>query len=370
MLLGHRIRLNPTAKQEAYFRKASGVARFAYNWALNEWREAYARGERPTEVALRRKLNAVKRSEFPWMLDVSKNAPQQAIKNLGAAYTMYVTQIGMRRGAREPRFKGKGERERFRADNGPRITGAHAVRVRTRKVWIPRAGWVSMSEELRFAGQIKSLIISHRAGKWFASFAVDVPYLIPQRDDVGVIGVDLGISAFAVLSDGSKVVNPAPLKQHVRRLRRLARALDKKQRGSSNYEKAKLKLERLHEHIANIRHDSIHKLTTKLASEYRYVVIEDLHVAGMLRNRRVARALSDCGFAEFRRQLQYKCHMAGSTLKVADRWYPSSKTCSTCGRINRDLRWGARHWTCFCGAEHDRDVNAALNLSRAVSSTV
>lgn len=369
MLLGHRIRLHPTPKQERYFRSACGVARFAYNWALHEWREAYSRGERPSEAALRRQLNAMKSTQFPWMLGVSKNAPQQAIKNLGDAYDRYIAGVGKCGGNREPRFKRKGIRDRFRADNGPRVRGTNAVRIMARRVWVPRVGWVSMRENIRFDGQIKSLVISRTADKWYASFAVDVAHHVPQRTDHRPVGVDLGISTFATLSTGAKISNPEPLKKHLRRLRRLAKAASRKQWGSRNAEKANLRLARLHERIANIRSDGMHKLTSLLAAAYSLVVIEDLSVKGMVRNRHVGRAVSDCAFGEFRRQLEYKCPMSGSTLKVAGRFFPSSKMCSVCGRVNKDLPWGLVRWLCSCGAYHDRDINAAKNLLRTVSST-
>ncbi|HVS46312.1 MAG TPA: RNA-guided endonuclease TnpB family protein, partial [Verrucomicrobiae bacterium] len=207
--------------------------------------------------------------------------------------------------------------------------------------------------------------VSRRADAWYASFSIEVDYEQEVRTDGSVIGVDLGITALATLSDGStKVAAPKPLRRYLKKLARLSRAVARKERGSNSRAKAKAKLARLHRRIADIRADALHKLTTSL-TRYRTIVIEDLNVAGMLANRHLSRAISDLGFFEFRRQLDYKAAMAGSTVIVADRWFPSSKLCSSCGVKNESLTLAERSWTCrSCGASHDRDVNAAVNLAR------
>ena len=185
-----------------------------------------------------------------------------------------------------------------------------------------------------------------------------------------MIGVDLGITALAAFSDGSpKLEAPKPLRRYLKTLRRLSRALARKKLGSRNRAKAKTKLARLHLRISNIRSDTLHKLTTNLI-RYRTIVIEDLNVAGMLANRRLSRAIADVGFYEFRRQLEYKAAMHGSDVVVADRWFPSSKICSTCGARNETLTLAERNWSCrSCGLFHDRDANAAINLARYAESS-
>ena len=377
MILAHRIRLVPTREQDVYLRRACGVARFAYNWALAQWKQKYAAGERPSEVTLRKTLNAIKGERFPWMGEVTKNAPQQAIKNLGRAYANFFDDLAAyRRGelawkrVRVPRFKKKGHSERFRADNGPDKVHPDAVRTCGKCVRLPVIGWVAMREEVRFAGRILSVTIARQADAWYASFSIEVAYETDARSDASVVGVDLGVTALATLSDGSpKVPAPKPLRRYLQKLKRLSRALSRKQRGSRNRAKAKTKLARLHRRIANIRADVLHKLTTHLP-RYRTVVIEDLNVAGMLANRHLSRAIADVGFFEFRRQLDYKTAMAGSTLVVADRWYASSKLCSVCGVKNEALTLSERIWTCAsCGTSHDRDINAAVNLARYPESS-
>jgi putative transposase len=376
MILAHRIRLNPTPEQRGYFLRACGVARFAYNWALAEWRRQHDAGERPSETALRRALNAIKREQFPWMFEVTKNAPQQAIKNLGRAYAHFFEDLaGYRRGelpwkrVRVPKFKKKGRRDAFRADNGTDRQHPQAVRTDGKRVRLPVAGWVAMREEVRFAGTIRSVTVSRRADAWYASFSVEVDHEPPSRTDESVTGVDLGVSALATLSNGSTVASPQPLRRYLQKLQRLARGLSRKQRGSCNRAKAKTKLARLHARIADLRSDALHKLTTSLM-RYRTIVIEDLHVGGMIKNRRLSRAITDIGWFEFRRQIEYKATMTGSTLVVADRWFPSSKRCSVCEKINETLTLSERSWTCgSCGTSHDRDVNAARNLARYAESS-
>ena len=202
VILAHRIRLVPIAAQERYFQRACGVARFAYNWALAEWQRLYLAGEKPNEVALRKMLNATKHQQFPWMREVTKNAPQQAIKNLGRAYTNFFDDLAKYRRSelpwkrvRAPKFKKKGVRDAFRADNGTDQTHPDAVRVEGRRVKLPIIGWVKMREEVRFAGTIRSVTISRRADGWYASFHVETYFEPEVRADTTRVGVDLGVSA-------------------------------------------------------------------------------------------------------------------------------------------------------------------------------
>ena len=212
------------------------------------------------------------------------------------------------------------------------------------------------------------------ADPWFVSITVEVPDQshLPKAENQGVVGVDLGVSALATLSTGEIITGPKPHKALLTRLQRLSRSLSRKQKGSANRRKAKAKLARLHARIANIRQDALHKLTTDLTRRFHTIVIEDLNVRGMMRNRHLARSIADMGFFEFRRQLEYKAAMRGGQVVVADRWFPSSKTCSACGSVQKEMPLSVRQWTCpDCGAYHDRDLNAAKNLATyAVSSTV
>lgn len=369
MLIAHKIALDPNNAQATYFARACGVARFAYNWALAEWQRQYEAWKqdnslpKPTEAALRRQLNAIKREQFPWMLEVTKCAPQMAIIQLGQAFQNFFAGR-----ARYPQFRKKGVHDRFTLTNDQFSIDGSRIR-------IPNLGWVRMRESLRFNGKIMSATISRVADRWFVSITVQTEDLshLPKAENQGAVGVDLGVSALATLSTGEPPIpGPKPHKALLDRLRRLSRSLSRKQKGSANRKKAKAKLARLHARIANIRQDALHKLTTDLTRRFHTIGIEDLNVRGMMRNRHLARSIADMGFFEFRRQLEYKAAMRGGQVVVADRWFPSSKICSCCGHKQEELSLSVRSWTCpVCGSTHDRDLNAAINLKNmAVSSTV
>ena len=367
MLLAHRIRLDPNKVQVTHLARAAGTARFAYNWALAEWQRQYEACKlnpdlpEPNEAALRRQLNAIKRTQFPWMLDVTKNAPQMAIIQLGCAFQNF-----FEKRARYPRFRHKGTDDRFSLTNDQFHLDGKRLR-------IPKLGWLRMVEALRFTGRIVSASISRTADHWYASITVDTPDATPaQAENQGAIGVDLGVTRLATLSTGETFAGPKAFRSLLERLRRLSRSLSRKLKGSRNRSKAKRKLARLHARIANVRSNGLHQLSTSLTRRFHTIGIEDLHVKGMLRNRCLARAIADMGFHELRRQIEYKARQRGGQVIIVDRWYASSKTCSRCGHKLDVLALGTRKWTCLaCGTLHDRDVNAAINLKNmAVSSTV
>lgn len=368
MLIAHKIALDPNNVQATYFARAAGTARFAYNWALAEWQRQYEAHKadttlsKPSQMALRRLLNSIKAEQFPWMLEITKNAPQMAIIQLGVAFKNFFAGR-----AKYPKFRKKGLHDRFSLTNDQfSIDGS--------RIHIPNLGWVRMRETLRLNGKIMSATISRVADRWFVSITVDTQedLPLPKAENQGVAGVDLGVTALATLSTGESIAGPKAHKALLCRLKRLARSLSRKVKGSENRKKAKAKLSRLHARIGNIRKDGLHQLTTDLTRRFHTIGIEDLNVRGMVKNRHLSRAVSDMGFFEFRRQLDYKAAQRGGVVVVVDRWYPSSKTCSACGHKLETLPLAVREWTCpSCGVAHDRDVNAAVNLrNMAVSSTV
>jgi putative transposase len=369
MLIAHKIALDPNNAQATYFARAAGVARFAYNWALAEWTRQYKRHEddrtqpRPSQEALRRQLNAIKREKFPWMLEVTKCAPQMAIIQLGGAFNNFFAGR-----ARYPKFRKKGAHDRFSLTNNEFHVDGCRIR-------IPKLGWIRMRESLRFAGKIMSATVSRTANRWYVSIAVDTANTLhlPKVKNQGVVGVDLGVSALATLSTGEvPIPGPKPYRVLLGRLRKLTRSLSRKQKGSANSRKTKSRLAKLHARIAATRADALHKLTTDLTRRFHTIGIENLDVCNMVKNRCLARAILDMGFFEFRRQLKYKAAMRGGQVIVADRFFASSKTCSSCGYRLETLALSVRNWSCpACGLHHDRDVNAAINLKNmAVSSTV
>ncbi|MGC9008291.1 MAG: RNA-guided endonuclease InsQ/TnpB family protein [Halothiobacillaceae bacterium] len=358
MIVAHKIALDPNNVQATYFARAAGVARFAYNWALDEWKRQYEARKvdpsrpKPSQMALRRQLNAIKREQFPWMLEVTKCAPQMAIIQLGEAFKNFWAGR-----ARYPQPRKKGRDDRFTLTNDQFAIDGCLIR-------IPHLGWVRMRESLRFTGKLLSATISRVADRWFVSIAVDTNDPPKHHaENQGAVGVDLGVSALATLSTGETITGPKPHKALLNRLRRLSRSLSRKQKGSANRAKAKAKLAQLHARIANIRQDALHKLTSDITRRFHTIVIEDLNVRGMVKNRHLARSIADMGFHEFRRQLEYKAARRGGQVLVADRWFPSSKTCSSCGTVQEKMPLAIRQWACpDCGTTHDRDVNAARNL--------
>lgn len=231
-------------------------------------------------------------------------------------------------------------------------------------------GRVRMREEVRFSGRLKRVTVSREADRWSASVMIETDDITPVEQPCDAVGVDLGVTTLATLSDGTEISGPKPHTALLKRLRRSSRALSRKRRGSRNAEKARRRLARLHARISHVRKDALHKLTTHLTKTYRRIGIEDLNVRGMVRNRRLARSIMDASFFEFRRQLEYKARLYGAAVVVADRFFPSSKTCSCCGSVKAELALSQRTYTCDdCRYEAGRDINAARNLERLAASS-
>ena len=360
IVMSHRIELKPTKIQEALFGQCVGASRFAYNWALAEWQRQFAAGEKPNEAALRRQFNAIKPIEFPWILDLPKAVPQQAIKNVGRAYQRF-----FQKKSKFPRFKKRGVHDSARLDNGPGTFECAGSRIR-----LPKIGWVRMHETLRFDGKPLSATLSREADRWFISIPVEIERLEPVCESQATVGIDLGVSTAVTLSTGEKIDSPKPLKKALQRLKRRSKQHSRKQKGSANRRKSARKLAKLHARIAHIRQNWTHQTTTDLTRRFALIGIENLNVKGMMANAKLARSISDIGFYELRRQLEYKAALAGSVVVVVDRWFPSSKTCSACGAYCESMPLSIREWTCAqCGAEHDRDINAAQNIQREALAT-
>lgn len=366
-VLGQRIRLDPNNVQATFLERCAGTARFAYNWGLARWKEQYAAGNKPSWWSLNAELNATKAVEFPWMGELPWAITNKALADLGSAFTHFFRRVkqGGKPGGKlgYPRFKKKG-----RVREGFAVEG-RALAFVDKQVKIPKLGWVRTQQELRFPGKILSARFSKRASHWYVSVQVEVDetsWSYPHRCETqAVVGVDLGVRDLAVLSTGEKIEAPRGLRRLEARLRMLNKELSRRTRGGTNWKKTKLKLARLHERISNVRRDVTHKLTTALVHRFAVIGIEDLNVAGMVKNRRLAKSVSDAAMSEVRRQLAYKAVLAGSEIVVADRFFPSSKTCSDCGHVLAALPLSTREWSCaVCGSVHDRDVNAAVNLKK------
>ena len=363
--------LKPTLEQEVLFGQHAGYARFAYNWAVAEFKAGLEVGEWLSERTLRPRWNKVKGMIAPWSALLSQNAAKYAIIDFGQAAESWgdyrrKVKAGERLGRRVgfPRFKRKRHEQGFRADNGP-----DTVRVDGKAVVLPKVGRVDMLEQLRFHGSIREVTINRTAGTWFACFCVDDGEEPPAVKDGPAVGVDVGVGTMATCSDGTVVENPKALSGALERLRRMDKAIARsrnvhgKRNHSNRRERLYARRRRLHARVVNVRDDNHHKATTAIAKSAGRVVVETLNVAGMVRNRRLSRAIADAGMSGFLDKLEYKCVWYGAEFVKADRWFASSKLCSHCGWKNDDLTLSDREWWCSgCGVMNDRDFNAARNL--------
>ena len=354
------------------FGQHAGYARFAYNWALGEFRAGLEVGEWLTERSLRPRWNVVKGMIAPWGRSLSQNAAKYAIIDFGQAaegWGQYRRKVknGQRPGRRVgfPRYKRRKHEQGFRADNGP-----DTVRVEGQVVILPRIGPVAMVEHLRFAGSIREVTVNRTAGVWFACFCVEDGQAPPPVKEGPTIGVDVGVGTIAVCSEGTLVENPKALATSIKRLRSLDKAIARSRKvngkavPSNRRERLYARRRKLHARIVNVRNDHHHKATTAIAKSAGRVVVETLNVAGMVKNRRLARAIADAGMSGFLLKLEYKCRWYGAELVKADRWFASSKLCAHCGWRNRNLTLSDREWRCGgCGVLNDRDANAAKNLA-------
>jgi len=347
VLISHRIRIYPNRSQANLLQQACGVARYTYNWALAQARDHYINTGTSIDITeLKKTWNKTKPE---WVYLSPKDANQQPFTFLKKAYQYFFTKK-----SQHPKFKKRGCGDSFYISND-------AFHINDRYVRLSKIGSVKMAEKLRFEGKIMSATVSRQADQWFVSIAVETN--LEKKCGNESIGVDLGIKTLATLSTGETVKNNKPLKKNLEKLKTLQRKHSRKIKGSNNRKKSLMRLARLHLRISNQRKDTLHKLTTGLCARAKRITIEDLNVSGMMKNHRFAQAISDVGLGEFRRQLEYKSKIYGNEIVVADRWFPSSKTCSGCGKIKTELGLETRTYICDCGISIDRDLNAAINLN-------
>ena len=379
-----KVALDPTPAQERLMLSHAGAARFAYNAGLAHVKAALEAGEKP-EWSYFSLINwwnankdtlAVDADGVPWWRENASKTYESALKALADGLSNWVkNRKGKRKGPRVgfPKFKAKDRgTPRFAySTSGARSGGL--IKDDPKALRLPHIGRVHCMENVTAlvnGARVVRMTISQRAGRWYAALTVerDEP-TTRQTPKGGAVGIDLGVKTLATLSDGTVIANTHALQADERRLKRAQQALSRKTRGSKRRAKARAKFARIHARIANCRSDTLHKLTTMLAQTYSDISIEDLNVAGMLKNHRLAKAVSDASFSELRRQLEYKTAKTGAKLHVIDRWYPSSKTCSNCGSVKAKLSLSERTYTCGnCGLVIDRDLNAAINIMVAGSA--
>ncbi len=369
---GYKAEIDLNNEQRTACLKHAGAARWAYNYALTRRRENYLKGEKtPYAAQLHKEINILKQSH-PWMYDVSKCAFQEGLRDADDGFKQFFRTCRLKK---EGKWKGKCGYPRYKsrkkAIGHARFTGT--IKVYPDVIQLPRLGTMRLKEHeyLPMNAHVGSATISEHAGRWFVSITVHEEMAEPTQATGEAIGVDLGIKMLATVSDGRTFDNPKALRKKINALKRASRKHSRKKKGSKNRFKAKQKLARVHVRIANVRKDALHKATSAIVARPKpdcerpsVIVLEDLNVSGMLKNHKLARACADVGLYEFKRQVLYKAAFAGVEVKLASRWYPSSKTCHYCGWVKQDLTLKERVFVCEdCGNVTDRDYNAAKNLA-------
>ena len=365
---GYKAELDLNNVQITACLKHAGAARFAYNWGLYRYQEEYAALRKaPNAISLHKELNAKKKTEFPWMYEVSKCAPQEALRDLEKAFKNFFRKCKLKKQEKwkqkcgYPRFKSK-----KKGIGSFRLTGV--IHVFEKQIQLPRLGLLGLKEARylpTFGVKILSATVSEKAGRWYVSVQVEEEIADPIPATGKAIGLDLGVKTLATTSEAVAYENPKALRKNLKKLARLGRRHSRKVKGSKNRKKATRKLARMHARIAHIRENALHQATTAIAkTKPSTIVLEDLNVLGMMQNRKMARAVGDVGMYEFRRQITYKAEREGVLILTVSRWFPSSRTCSCCGWVDKDQELDDRFFVCLdCGYVTDRDYNAAKNLA-------
>lgn len=354
----YKTEIDPNNKQRTLLMKHAGCARKAWNWALARVKD---KSSKPNAMQLHREINVEKQGEFAYMYEVSKCAMQESLRDLQAAFKNFFDKR-----AGFPKFK-----TRNKGIGSFRLTGS--IKVENNKIKLPRLGWLKLKEcgYIPKDQHILSVSISEKAGRWYVSVLVR-DEVEPQENHEEVLGIDLGIKALATCSDGSQYDNPKALAQLEEKIKYCQRRLAKKKDKKSNRRKKLItKIAKLWRRVTNIRKDATHKASSEIVKtkQPQIIVMEDLNVSGMTKNHKLAKAICDVNMREFRRQIEYKATWAGVEVRYVDRFFPSSKMCSSCGNVKKDLKLSDRTYRCSCGLELDRDLNASYNLRNTVSST-
>ncbi|HEY1003461.1 MAG TPA: RNA-guided endonuclease TnpB family protein [Streptosporangiaceae bacterium] len=362
MRTAYRCRAYPDEVQQQLLVRTFGCVRVVWNRTLAARHARYqAEGKGISYAESDRALTELKKDpDLAFLAEVSSVPLQQALRHQQVAFTAFFAGC-----ARYPRFKSRYSRQSATYTRS-------AFRMKDGRVWLAKMAtplsfvWTWPGVDVTGLDPTSVTVARDPAGRWFVTFHVDVAHPVPLPARSESVGVDVGLTNFAVFSTGEKVAHPRDWERHEKRLKRYQRRLARCQRGSANRAKTRVKVARTHARIGDARRDFLHKITTDLVRRFDVIVVEDLNVSGMVRNRSLARAISCTGWAEFRDMLDYKAQRYRRQVIAVDRWYPSSKTCSACGHLLAALSLGTRRWTCpSCGARHDRDINAAKNILAA-----
>ncbi|MDJ0515629.1 MAG: RNA-guided endonuclease TnpB family protein [Trichodesmium sp. MO_231.B1] len=360
----YKYRIYPNQIQITKLNQLFGCCRYVWNQSLAHCNHLYAnRGKKPSYTDLTKQFITSAKKELLWLKDVASTPLQQSLKDLDQAYRNFFDSCsGKRKGikVKPPKFKSRNSRQ------AARFVGVN-YKISQDKIYLPKVGKIKIvwSRELPTKPSSVS-IIKDSAGRYFASFVVEnSPESLPKTENS--IGIDLGISTFATLSNGEKILAPKPLQKNLKKLAKFQRKLARTEVGSKRRHRCRLRVAKLHAKVKDIRTDFLHKLSTDLIRKYDTIVLEDLNVSGMIKNRKLAKAINDLGWRKFRTLTEAKCEKYGKEFRVISRWEPTSQKCSCCGFKGGKKELNVREWTCLsCGAHHDRDINAAVNILEVV----
>jgi len=347
---GFKYRIYPNQGQQGILAIQFGHSRFVYNHFLQVKQNLYKLTKESLSYYDTTALLVELKKEFEWLKQAGSQVLQQSLKNLNSSYTNF-----FKKRAGFPKFKSKYNKQSIRYPQGYKINN--------NKTYLPKVGWVKTKFHRLLEGTIKSVTISKtKSGNYYVSFLCELE-ILPSPNGLTAVGIDVGIKDFATLSTGEKISNPKYYYKSENKLAKLQRNLSRKKKGSINRNKARLKVARCHEHISNQRKDFLHKISYRLTNDFGIICLENLNVKGMVKNRKLSKAISDVGWSMFKTFLKYKSVWFGSDIKEVDRFFPSSKTCNVCGSINKNLVLSDRTWTCSnCKTILDRDINAAINI--------